>query len=63
MKSQNEFPTVKVQGASLYLPEGLDGLRKTCIQMGYKSIDEMLPTCKKKIAYSGIKNFMGTDLY
>ncbi len=63
MKSHNEFSSVKVQGTSLFLPEGLDGLRKTCIQMGYKSIDEMLPTCRKKIAYSGKDNFMETDLY
>lgn len=63
MKSQNEFSSVKVQGTSLFLPEGMDGLRKTCIQMGYKSIDEMLPACRKKIVYSGRDNFMETDLY
>jgi D-alanyl-D-alanine dipeptidase len=52
-----------ILGSSPFLPEGLDGLRKTCIRMGYKSIDEMLPMCRKKIAYSGKNNFMGIDLY
>jgi zinc D-Ala-D-Ala dipeptidase len=63
MNSQKEFLSDKAQDTSVYLPEGLEGLRKTCIQMGYKSIDEMLPTCRKKIAYSGKDNFMKTDLY
>lgn len=63
MKSQTEVSSAKIRTNSIFLPEGLEGLRKTCIEMGYKSIDKMLPTCRKKIAYSGNDNFMGTDLY
>jgi D-alanyl-D-alanine dipeptidase len=62
MESQKEIlPTFLAP--SRYLPEGLDGLRKTCLQLGFRSIDELLPTCRKKIAYSGTSNFMETDLY